>query len=472
MHRERSFALAAISMAFDVILIASSFLLAYYIKGHFLPTQWQSLHPIEFYGWEVLGLIVFTIVALYFSGFYTFGRTISIVDILLGVPKAVGFSTALLIIAMFVFKAQGKPRWLIGLFGLVTCIVLMLFKVIFRNFTSKLQEHGYNVINALVLGTGPKAQWLMQSIQSHPELGYRVVGVLAEDEIRKTDEVSGVKVLGLINDLEELLTKSSVDEVFAAVPQYEIQDIGRWVYACELVGIRFSVVTDWIDTVIAHKSIRFFFDTPLLTYSATPQQVGQLIIKAIIDRVLSAIALIALAPFFLMFSIIIKLTSPGPVFFTQKRAGMNGRIFDLIKFRTMVVGAEEMKKELEAYNEMTGPVFKMKDDPRVTKIGRWMRKYSIDELPQLINVLKGEMSLVGPRPPLPEEVGKYEQWQRRRLSMKPGVTCFWQISGRNKISFGEWMKMDLKYIDNWSLKLDLIILLKTIPVVFSGRGAS
>ena len=194
--------------------------------------------------------------------------------------------------------------------------------------------------------------------------------------------------------------------------------------------------------------------------------------KEIFDRILSALLLIFSSPVFLLISVSIKVTSPGAAIFQQTRAGLNGRNFQMLKFRTMIKNAEAMKEKLEGQNEMDGPVFKIKDDPRVTKVGKFLRKTSLDELPQLINVVRGEMSLVGPRPPVPQEVSQYERWQRRRLSMKPGITCFWQISGRNEVTFEDWMTLDLKYIDNWSFGLDLIILIKTIPIVLTGKGAS
>ena len=203
----------------------------------------------------------------------------------------------------------------------------------------------------------------------------------------------------------------------------------------------------------------------------TPGLPWQLFIKRGTDFIVSFVGLVLLAPVFLLTALTIKLSSRGPLFFKQERNGMNGRKFTLLKFRSMVVGAEKMQEELLALNEMDGPVFKIRNDPRMTKIGKFLRKTSLDELPQIINVLKGDMSLVGPRPPIPGEVTNYETWQRRRLSMRPGVTCFWQISGRNEINFEQWMKLDLEYIDNWSLWLDFKILLKTVPVVLFGTGA-
>jgi exopolysaccharide biosynthesis polyprenyl glycosylphosphotransferase len=211
---------------------------------------------------------------------------------------------------------------------------------------------------------------------------------------------------------------------------------------------------------------------PLLSFSTTPTNEALLFVRRILDIILAGFILVIFGPLVMLpAAILIKLTSSGPVFFKQTRCGLNGRQFVMYKFRSMVTNAEQLRVELEGLNEMDGPVFKSSRDPRITGVGKIIRRRSIDELPQIFNVLRGDMSLVGPRPPLPAEVAKYERWQRRRLSMKPGMTCLWQISGRNEVSFDDWMKLDLTYIDNWSLLLDLKILLKTVPVVLLGRGA-
>jgi exopolysaccharide biosynthesis polyprenyl glycosylphosphotransferase len=211
--------------------------------------------------------------------------------------------------------------------------------------------------------------------------------------------------------------------------------------------------------------------TPMLTVSATPRQPVALLLKRAIDLVASVAAIAVLAPVFLIAGILVKTTSRGPIFFRQTRVGLNGRKFTLFKFRSMYEDAEGQRAALQDRNEMSGPVFKIKDDPRITPVGKWMRRFSIDELPQFWNVLAGHMSLVGPRPPIPDEVKKYERWQRRRLSMKPGITCLWQVSGRNGVDFEDWMRLDLAYIDTWSLRLDVQILLRTVPVVIIARGA-
>jgi exopolysaccharide biosynthesis polyprenyl glycosylphosphotransferase len=211
--------------------------------------------------------------------------------------------------------------------------------------------------------------------------------------------------------------------------------------------------------------------TPMLTVSATPRQPVALLLKRLTDLAGAACALVVLSPVYVVAAVLVKATSPGPILFTQQRVGLNGRTFRLYKFRSMYKDAEARRSALADRNEMTGPVFKIKDDPRVTPVGKWMRRFSIDEIPQFWNVLAGDMSLVGPRPPIPSEVKQYERWQRRRLSMKPGITCLWQVSGRNAIDFDNWMKLDLAYIDTWSLRLDVQILLRTVPVVLTARGA-
>jgi exopolysaccharide biosynthesis polyprenyl glycosylphosphotransferase len=223
---------------------------------------------------------------------------------------------------------------------------------------------------------------------------------------------------------------------------------------------------------VARMEIEELEGVPFLTFTTTPSNEAQLALKRALDVVVSLMVLGLAFPLISIAAVAIKLSSPGSVLFKQRRIGLNGRMFTLYKFRTMIADAHARRDEVAHLNEMSGPAFKAKDDPRVTPVGRWLRKFSLDELPQLWNVLKGDMSLVGPRPPIPEEVASYHRWHRRRLSMKPGLTCLWQISGRNEIAdFDRWMKLDLQYIDNWSPSLDMKILLRTIPAVLTGKGA-
>ena len=244
-------------------------------------------------------------------------------------------------------------------------------------------------------------------------------------------------------------------------------------FSCELEGVEAWLVADFFRTQISRTSLDDFNGRPILVFRTAPELSWQGVIKQLLDFIGALLLTIILSPLFALFALIIKLTSPGPVLFQQQRSGLNGRPFTIYKFRTMVTNAEQRKHELAAMNEMSEPVFKVSKDPRVTPIGRFLRKFSIDEWPQFLNVLRGEMSLVGPRPlPVAEVKRFHDLAHRRRLSVKPGLTCLWQISGRNNVSdFKEWVRLDLEYIDNWSLWLDLKILWRTVPIVLAGTGA-
>jgi len=293
-----------------------------------------------------------------------------------------------------------------------------------------------------------------------------------EDVSKVGSVVAGHKVLGSFKDVPDIIHNNIVDEVVFVVPRLWLHKIEEIMHFCEAEGLRVHVAVDYFDLKFSKAKQTDLNGFPLLTFESTPDKLWHLLIKRLFDLVFSGVALLILAPFFVIISIIIKATSEGPVFFRQKRCSLNGRTFTLYKFRTMVKDAEARLDELLRYNEMNGPVFKMENDPRLTRIGKFLRKTSIDELPQLWNVFKGDMSLVGPRPPIPKEVQQYDSWQRRRLSMRPGITCLWQVNGRNRIvDFDEWARLDLEYIDNWSLGLDFKILLKTIPAVLFTRGA-
>jgi len=271
--------------------------------------------------------------------------------------------------------------------------------------------------------------------------------------------------------MSRLLRENVIDNVIFAAGKEFFSEIEKAVWTCETQGVQTWLAADLFKTTIAKARLEEFSGIPMLIFTTTPQKPWELFIKQLMDIVGSFILLVILSPLFLVVSVIIKSTSPGPVFFRQKRMGLRGEGFTLYKFRSMVSNAEMLRAELAAYNEMGGPAFKITDDPRITKFGKFVRKTSIDELPQLWNVFTGKMSLVGPRPFPWKDTEKYKDWQRRRLSMKPGLTCLWQIKGRNTVGVDEWMRLDLEYIDNWSLWLDIKILLKTIPAVLTGLGA-
>jgi exopolysaccharide biosynthesis polyprenyl glycosylphosphotransferase len=323
----------------------------------------------------------------------------------------------------------------------------------------------------LVIGIGPLGRHTGLEIGDRKD-HRRVLGYLRfQDEPVHTRLPA--ECMGVVPDLEDLLKKHVVNEVFVAgnsdSQRVEMQGA---IAVLERFGIPFALPVSGFRFGRARPTHEKAVEDGYVHYLSVRHKPLQSAVKRLFDMVSSFVALVLLSPLLIGVAIAVKFTSRGPILFKQLRVGQHGKTFHMLKFRSMVVNAEELKARLMAQNELTGPVFKMTRDPRVTRVGRFIRKYSIDELPQLLNVLRGEMSVVGPRPPVPLEVSRYEAWQRRRLSVRPGLTCVWQVSGRNEISFEEWMYLDMQYIDHWSLKQDFELILKTLPVVLTGRGAS
>ncbi len=381
-------------------------------------------------------------------------------------------STALIV--AFFQRGQFNFEFMLE-FALIASGGLVCWRILLRLFLRKIRRRGMNFRRILIIGANERARHFAEVLLEHEEFGYRLVGVLDDDESRMhVFGDLGLPYLGKTGDLQEVLTSQVVDEVYITLTIASHYDtIHNIASLCESVGVIVRLVADFFPVKIARRRIDLIEDVPLLSLSAIPEQQLQLAIKRLIDVVASGLGLLILLPtVFLPLAIMIKLDSRGPVFFGQERVGMNMRRFKMLKFRSMVANAEELKAKLMEQNEAEGPVFKMRRDPRITRIGSFIRKYSIDELPQLINVFLGHMSLVGPRPPLPSEVAEYEWSQRRRLSIRPGITGLWQVTGRSDTQFDEWVQLDLDYIDHWSLDLDFKILLRTFGAVVKGRGAA
>ena len=396
------------------------------------------------------------------------------------IAVATTLGTCVIAGAALLFRIWVVNRVFLLLFWLLTTFSVILSRVVIRTTLAYARRHGRNLRNLLVIGTNSRALSLVQKIQSKPELGYRVVGFADEDW-------SGLEELtrhgySLVTDLDGLpayVRKNIVDEIVIALPIRSFHGVAsRIAGVCEQQGVIVRFMPNIFDLKEAkHRSDDFGHDDePLIGHDSTIVDAWGLAIKRAIDVLVSATAIIVLSPVLALTAALIKLTAPGPVFFVQKRLGRNKRMFDIYKFRTMVVDAEKRLKDLEHKNEADGAVFKIQNDPRITPIGRFLRKTSNDELPQLFNVLKGDMSLVGPRP---LQVRDYElfdvfgkDWQRRRFSVRPGITCLWQIKGRSAIPFEKWMELDLQYIRTWSLWLDFEILAKTVPAVLKGSGAA
>jgi len=336
------------------------------------------------------------------------------------------------------------------------------------------KEHESNFLKVLIIGGGPRAAKLMQRYQDSSDWGVQIVGVLDPDpdSLPHNTDVQSVNARG-IDQLESILDNQVIDEVIVCTPRSFASAIAPVAAACEERGVCLKYMADLYDIDSKQVTVQQVGELPVLTFEPVAQNEGKLIIKRVIDLIIVLAALPVLIPLFALVAIAIKLDSPGPVFFTQPRVGLNKRIFNMIKFRSMYIDAEQRLAEIEHLNEAEGPIFKMADDPRVTRVGKLIRRSSIDELPQLINVLLGNMSVIGPRPMSLRDVEQFSQGvQRRRFSVKPGLACLREVSGRSSLSFERWLELDLKYIDEWNLGLDFQIMLRLVPSVLKGDGAS
>jgi exopolysaccharide biosynthesis polyprenyl glycosylphosphotransferase len=483
MLKQQARLIAALVFVLDLVLVSAAFFLAHGVRSRGVPAlglgaEGPALYPVERYlPLLPLALVIWGLL-LWNSGRYRSHRRVPLIDEASAVVRVAAVATALFALAVWGLRLDerllGSDRisrgWIL-LFALFAALLLLAEKLALRVTARRIRARGLNFRTLLVVGSGATAGAIGEALREHRWWGYRILGFVALDGEREDDAGASPRI-GTLADLPRLLAENVVDEVvFAVAPR----DLGRFedlVLALQDEGV---VVRFALD-VLPHAQTRVHLEeldgVPLVTLSTSPTSPLLLALKRSIDVLLSALILVLALPVLLGVALAIKAADRGAVFFRQRRCGLNGRVFTLYKFRTMVEDAEERLVEVAHLNEMNGPVFKASADPRITRLGRLLRRFSLDELPQLWNVLRGDMSLVGPRPPIPEEVARYERWQRRRLAMKPGLTCLWQIRGRNRIDFEEWMKLDLEYIDTWSPWLDFKILAKTVPVVLTGRGAS
>jgi exopolysaccharide biosynthesis polyprenyl glycosylphosphotransferase len=398
-------------------------------------------------------------------------RSAEIRDIL----KATSLATLILGAGAVIFRIRMVSPAFLLVFWLLSGLLMVVSRVIMRFVLAQTRLQGRNLRHMLIVGTNSRAIAFARNVESRPDLGYRIIGFTDQEWAGIGNfNSSEYKVVCKLDDLARFVRTSVIDEVLIALPMRSFHDAAcRIASLCEEQGILLRVLPNLLDLKRSRHWTEEFEGQTLITHGNGNSEGWPIVVKRILDFVLALAALIILLPLLLLAAALVLLTSPGPVLFAQKRVGLHKREFLVYKFRTMVVGAEEKLKEIEHLNEVSGPVFKIKNDPRITTVGKFLRKTSIDELPQLINVLKGDMSLVGPRPlPIRDYAGFSEDWQRRRFSVRPGITCLWQVSGRNDISFDRWMELDLQYIDKWSLWLDLQILLRTIPAVLKGEGAA
>jgi exopolysaccharide biosynthesis polyprenyl glycosylphosphotransferase len=476
MLKQKARAVALGVLLTDLALTTASLPLTWVLRHDLLPSALPTLFPLRLYPLDrYLLLLLFILpiwgLLLFAAGFYRSHRTLPLGEEMWAAAKVAFGGTAILVLLIYGLRLEFVSRWFLVLFGVVNFLFLASEKIALRLLSRWVRARGFNFRTALIVGTGPKASQFADFLEAHPHWGFRVIGYLDDDGGGEIRLGGRWPFLGRITDMEAILGREVIDEVIFVIEKGKLGEYEDALLVAERHGVRAHVSLDIFPHVLARPVLEELDGIPLLSFTTTPSNPVELLAKRALDLALSLLLFLVTLPIQLASALAILVTSGAPVFFRQVRCGLNGRLFTLLKFRTMKAGAEERLSEISHLNEMTGPVFKASRDPRLTPVGRVLRRLSIDELPQLWNVIVGDMSLVGPRPPLPDEVSRYEPWQRRRLSMKPGLTCLWQVSGRSELDFDRWMALDLKYIDTWSPLLDLKILLKTVPAVLSGKGA-
>jgi exopolysaccharide biosynthesis polyprenyl glycosylphosphotransferase len=399
---------------------------------------------------------------------YATDRSLSIPKETSRVFLCVVLSSVLAGLMIFILQIRLFSRMVFFQNFLLLFIALALWRMIKRLLIRYRITKGYLNYNVLIVGAGQTGVMLVNEIKHRPYLGLKIAGFF---DSHKCGRVAGYPILsGSMEEFSQILQKHFIDEVYITIPS-ERDIVANILSVCSSMNKTVRVVPDHFTLPFYHLDLGHLGLIPMIRYLGASRHGTEMVIKRFFDLCVSMAGLVLLSPIFILIGILIKIDSPGPVFYKSLRCGKKGKPFYFYKFRSMVDGADKQKASLRERSEVKGPIFKMRNDPRVTKIGRFLRRYSLDELPQLFNVFKGDMSLVGPRPPTPDEVKEYDVWQMRRLDVRPGITCLWQVRGRSDLSFYKWVKWDLWYIDNWSFGLDFIILLWTIPVVLKRKGA-
>ncbi len=468
--------IAILYLGIDIILIGAGLILPYVFRFNpdairrviirgtlaviWLPSPTQ--HFLIFLFWAIVIVLFF-----FLFGLYETRRELSYLDEAVLVLRALFFSSLPTAGAVFILQVKEFSRLVFLINILALAFTLTLWRMGKRYLIRRRVARGFNNQHVLIVGAGKVGQALSREISRERYLGLEVVGFLDDHPERVP---AGLKILGRTGDFEEVARREFVDEVLISIPS-ERDLTARLITEARRLGKSIRVVPDLLSLGMEGIKADYLGRIPLLEYYGKGLHGTDLLLKRGFDILVSSLSLILLSPLLLLITAAIKIDSRGPVIYVSRRAGKKGKLFNFYKFRTMVKDAEGMMENLRHLDETDGPVFKIRNDPRVTRVGRFLRRYSLDELPQLWNVFKGDMSLVGPRPPTPDEVAKYSDWQLKRLEIRPGMTCLWQVKGRTDLSFREWMKLDLFYIENWSFWLDIKILLRTILVVFRGQGA-
>jgi len=450
----------------DIFFIGVSFYLSYLLRNNlqFIPINLITLkqYSMIFVLWTMSLIFILNNFHLYSTD-----RSLTIPQEILRVLKAVLYSAILVSVIIFALKVEFFSRLIFVAVTLSLFITLSFWRVIKRILVRYRISNGYYNFNVLIIGAGKTGKELIEEVQDNPYLGIKVIGFLDD---YKTGGINGYKILGKIEDLEKIAQTKFIDEIYITIPSQR-NIVSKVLSKARALGKTVRILADNFEIPMYQVKINYVGFFPLVSYYEKSIHGTDCLVKRVLDLIIGTTLMTMLLPVFLIIAFLIKLDSPGPILYISKRSGRKGEIFNFYKFRSMYKNADKEKENLRHKSEVKGPIFKIKNDHRITRLGRVLRRYSLDELPQLISVLKGDMTLVGPRPLPEDESNQCEEWQLRRLEVKPGITCMAQVRGRSDISFYKWMKWDLWYVDNWSLSLDFRILFWTIPAVLKRKGA-
>jgi exopolysaccharide biosynthesis polyprenyl glycosylphosphotransferase len=472
----RSRLLSTITLLHDLAVTSVAFVVAYWLRSllvhfDFFSQRFPGIYPFSHYLPLLVAFLVVWAIVGYLSSFYRDLELSNPIQLILNIVNQLAIVLVVIYAGLYLFRRVDISRTYVLLIGVTDFVLLLIGRVVSYSGVSWMRDRLGRYHYLLIVGCGPRAREMAALLETSHGMGLRLIGFVDPDSSNAPDrQLRGYGVFPL-DSLSSILQNNVVDEVIFAVNMQELARLEPVMQHCANIGVKTRVQLEFLPPAYSRIYIEKFRDVQLLSLSSAPDSELRLFFKRVFDIGLSAVSLLLFLPLLACIAAMIRITSPGPVFFSQTRCGLGGRRFTLYKFRSMINNAEQMRAELHQLNELDGPVFKISEDPRVTPVGRWLRRFSLDELPQLWNILRGDMSFVGPRPAVPEEVEQYEDWQRRRLRMRPGLTCIWVLEGRNQVDFNRWMQLDLTYIDNWSLWLDVKIFLRTIPIVITGRGA-
>jgi len=457
----------------DIVLINVAFLVAYFLRYRlqlFRPVDEAFYNPPEVFLPFVIVLTIVLIIAFRIDGVYVPRRIGLWLDQMSRIVRATAMAILIMIAITFIYQPFFYSRLIFLYYSISIVLLLGLGRFGWGSVLAQLRKRGIGVVRILIVGAGEVGRTVIRTVMAQPELGYRIVG-LVDDQLDNTLNIGPIPAIEGLHRIPHIVAEQCVDEVVVTLPWTDPRRILDIIQHCEALNVRARTVPDIFQLSLNRVDVEDLGGVPVIGLKSAAIHGANLIVKRVMDVILGSLIAIVALPIMAILTVAIRLDSPGPIIFRQKRVGMHGKEFVVYKFRSMRVGAEEEHERLLVYNEMTGPLFKMRDDPRRTRMGRFLRKTSLDELPQLFNVMKGEMSLVGPRPHMASEVAQYQDWQKRVLEAPPGMAGLSQVSGRAQLSFDEQCLLDIYYIENWSPALDLKILLRMIPKVLSGEGA-